>query len=405
MEQQHSCSTAKEQPINKTSRSILEAFPVDDGGTRLVVLLLGDPHLLEGGERSQDGSSDPDGVFPLGRSNDLDLHGGGSKGGDLLLHSVTNTGVHGGSAREDGVGVQILPDVDIALHDGVVGVLVDSGDLKTNEGGLEECLGSPESLVSDSDDLSVGELVGLLEGAGAGGGLHLLLEVEGDVAQLLFDVPDDFPLGGGGEGVTSLGQDLGEVVSQISASQIQTDNSVGESITFIDGDGMGNTISRIQDDTSGSSRSIQGEDSLDGNVHSRAVEGLEHDLGHLFSVSLGVEGSFGQKNGVFLRGNSQIVVEGVMPDFLHIIPVGDDSVLDGVLQGEDTSLALGLVSDVGVLLSHADHDTLMSGSSNDGREDSSGSGISGKAGLYHSGPIVHNQGSYIIIHGGWFGVC
>ena len=38
----------------------LEALPVDDGGTRLIVLLLGDPHLLEGGEGSQDGASDPD---------------------------------------------------------------------------------------------------------------------------------------------------------------------------------------------------------------------------------------------------------------------------------------------------------------------------------------------------------
>merc|ERR1712176_1628038 len=384
MEQQHSCSTAKEQPINKTSRSILEAFPVDDAGTRFVVLLLGDPHLLEGGEGCQDGSSDPDGVFPLGRSNDLDLHGGGSEGGDLLLHPVSNTGVHGGTSGEDGVGVQILPDVDIALHDGVVGVLVDSGDLKTDEGGLEESLRSPEPFVSDSDDLSVGELVGLLEGAGASSGLHLLLEVEGDVAQLLLDVPDDFPLGGGGEGVTSLGQGLGEVVSQISASQIQTDNSVGEGITFIDGDGMGNTISRIQDDTSGSSRSVQGEDSLDGDVHSRAVEGLEHDLGHLFSVSLGVEGSFGQKNGVFLRGNSQLVVEGVMPDLLHIIPVGDNAVLDGVFQGQDTSLALGLVSDVGVLLSHTDHDTLMPGASHDGGEDSSGSVVTSEAGFAHT---------------------
>ena len=48
--------------------------------------------------------------------------------------SVNFTGltrVHGGTAREDGVGIQILPDVNIALHDGVVGVLVDSGDLKT----------------------------------------------------------------------------------------------------------------------------------------------------------------------------------------------------------------------------------------------------------------------------------
>ena len=38
----------------------LEALAVDDGGAALVVLLLGDPHLLEGGEGGQDGSSDPD---------------------------------------------------------------------------------------------------------------------------------------------------------------------------------------------------------------------------------------------------------------------------------------------------------------------------------------------------------
>ena len=69
----------------------LEALAVDDRWAALVVLLLGDPHLLEGGERGQDGSSDPDGVFPLRRSDDLDLHGWGSKGGDLFLHSVTNT--------------------------------------------------------------------------------------------------------------------------------------------------------------------------------------------------------------------------------------------------------------------------------------------------------------------------
>ena len=101
----------------------------------------------------------------------------------------------------------------------------------TNEGGLEECLWSPESLVSDGDDLSVGEFVGLLERAGAGSGLHLLLEVEGDVAKLLLDVTDDFPLSGGGERVTPLGQDLGQVVGQISASQIQTDDGVREGIT------------------------------------------------------------------------------------------------------------------------------------------------------------------------------
>ena len=45
-----------------TGSCTLEALPVDDGGTRLVILLLGNPHLLEGGEGSKDGASDPDRV-------------------------------------------------------------------------------------------------------------------------------------------------------------------------------------------------------------------------------------------------------------------------------------------------------------------------------------------------------
>ena len=50
----------------------LEAFAVDDGGARLVVLLLADPHLLEGGQRGQDGASDPHRVLALGRSDNLE---------------------------------------------------------------------------------------------------------------------------------------------------------------------------------------------------------------------------------------------------------------------------------------------------------------------------------------------
>merc|ERR1719290_53347 len=100
----------------------------------------GDPHLLEGGEGRQDGANDPDGVLPLWGSNDLDLDGGGSKGGDLLLHPVGDTRVHGGATGHDGVGVQVLPD-------GVVGGLVDTAGLHTEEGRLEEGLGGTEPLV------------------------------------------------------------------------------------------------------------------------------------------------------------------------------------------------------------------------------------------------------------------
>merc|ERR1719265_1334623 len=116
----------------------LEALAVDNGGAALVVLLLGDPHLLEGGEGGQDGSSDPDGVLPLGGSDDLDLDGGGSKGGDLLLHTVSNTRVHGGASGHDSVSIQVLTDVNIGVHHvGLMGVVAASG-FHSKEGRLEE---------------------------------------------------------------------------------------------------------------------------------------------------------------------------------------------------------------------------------------------------------------------------
>merc|ERR1712123_488246 len=117
---------------------------------------------------------------------------------------------------------------------------------------------------------------------------------------------------------------------------------MGKSITFIDWDTVGDTISRVHDDTSGTSRSIQG----------GHVEGFKHDLGHLLAVSLWVEGGLSEEDGLFLGGNTEFIVEGVMPDLLHIIPVGDDSMLNGVLEGKDTSLGLCLISNIGILLSH-----------------------------------------------------
>lgn len=76
----------------------LEALSVDDGWAGLVVFLLGDPHLLEGGQRGQDGATDPDGVFALWRGDDLDLHGRRGEGGDFLLHAVGDSRVHGGTS-------------------------------------------------------------------------------------------------------------------------------------------------------------------------------------------------------------------------------------------------------------------------------------------------------------------
>merc|ERR1719369_561425 len=245
--------------------------------------------------------------------------------------------------------------------------------------------------------LTVGKFIGLLKGGGGSGSGHLLLEVKSNIAELLLDVTDDLTLSSGCERVATLSEDLHQVVGEFTSSKVKTDDGMGKSITFIDGDSVGDTITRVHDDTSGTSRGIKGEDSLDGNIHGGHVEGLKHNLGHLLTVGLGVEGSLSKEDGLFLRGNTEFIVEGVVPDLLHIIPVGDDSMLNGVLEGKDTSLGLGLISNIGILLSHTDHHTLVAGTANNGGEDSSGSVISSETSFAHAGAIVNNKSGNVLV--------
>ncbi len=64
--------------------------------------------------------------------------------------------------------------------------------------GWNRVSGQRKTLVTDGDDLTVGKLVALLERGRGGGGGHLILKVQGDVAELLLDVTDNLTLGCGG---------------------------------------------------------------------------------------------------------------------------------------------------------------------------------------------------------------
>merc|ERR1712119_108853 len=241
---------------------------------------------------------------------------------------------------------------------------MDATGFHSKEGRLEESLGATETFITNGDDLAVGKLIRLLKGGGGSGSGHFLFKVKGNIAELLLDVTDNFTLGSGGEGVATLSEDLHEVVGKFTSSKVKTNNGMRKSITFINRYTMGNTISRIHDDTSGTARGIKGEDSLNGNIHGGHVESLKHDLGHLLTVSLGVERSLSQKDGLFLRSNTEFIIKSVMPDLFHIIPVGDDSMLHRIFKCKDTSLGLSFISNIGVLLSHADHHTLVARTAN-----------------------------------------
>merc|ERR1712204_88124 len=102
---------------------------------------------------------------------------------------------------------------------------MDSARFHSEEGRLEERLWAAESFIANGDDLTVGKLIGLLEGSGGSSGGHLLLKVKSNIAELLLDVTDNLTLSSGGERVATFSEDLHEVVGQLTASKIKTDNS------------------------------------------------------------------------------------------------------------------------------------------------------------------------------------
>ena len=90
---------------------------MNDLGTVLVVVFLGDPEAGEGRQGGKGGTTSPDGESSVRAGNDLHADGLGGSGLDLLKESLANTLVHGSTTREDDVLVEISSGIDIALLD------------------------------------------------------------------------------------------------------------------------------------------------------------------------------------------------------------------------------------------------------------------------------------------------
>ena len=123
------------------------AFSVDDGGTVLFVVSLGDPGSGEGAEGGEGGGTLPYSELTVGGGDDFHLGAWWSEVGKLRLESVSKTSVHGGTTGEDDVLAEILSDVNIGSLDRFPGELVEGGAGHTGEGWLEE-----EFWAAHSDD-------------------------------------------------------------------------------------------------------------------------------------------------------------------------------------------------------------------------------------------------------------
>lgn len=47
---------------------------------------------------------------------------------------------------------------------------------------------------------------------------------------------------------------------------------------------------------------------------------------------------------MFFRSHAKLVIESVVPNLFHVIPVSDDPMLDRILEGENSTFSLGFVT-------------------------------------------------------------
>ena len=93
---------------------------MNDLGSVLLVFLLGDPLGFEGGEGREGGTTSPDGVVSVLLSMDFNHVLLWSKLVQLILKSVWEIWIEGGTTRENDVSVKVLSNINITFLDGVV---------------------------------------------------------------------------------------------------------------------------------------------------------------------------------------------------------------------------------------------------------------------------------------------
>merc|ERR1719274_201168 len=171
--------------------------------------------------------------------------------GELLRHALANALKHCGTSGQHDVCVQVLADVDVTLHDGLEGCVVDPAGLLSNETWLEQNLWATEALIPNSNDVAIGELVGLLLVRALTCRLHLTVEVKRNVAELLLHVTHDLTLCRGSERVTPLRENLHHVLRQVASSQVKAENCMWQGISLIDWNRVRHTIARVHHNSSG----------------------------------------------------------------------------------------------------------------------------------------------------------
>ena len=87
----------------------------------------------------------------------------------------------------------------------------------------------------------------------------------------------------------SLRKNLAQVVSDIASTNWDLNSCMRDRITFKYWHNVRDALTRVYNNTGGSSRGEKGEHCLDVKIEIRDVEGIEHDLSDSLTVSFGVQ--------------------------------------------------------------------------------------------------------------------
>jgi hypothetical protein len=116
----------------------------------------------------------------------------------------------------------------------------------------------------------------------------LLPRLHRQITYLLLDTPHNLFFSACLKYIPALPQQSLQFLRDIPARQIRALNTIWYCEAFVDRNCVGYAVAGVEDETSGSSGRIQGEDGLDGCIEGWDVEGFEEDLGGCRAVGAGV---------------------------------------------------------------------------------------------------------------------
>ena len=109
----------------------------------------------------------------------------GARALSSLVIRFTDSRHHRRATGKHHVGIELLANVDITLHDGLEGGIMNAHRFLSHQTRLEQNLGATEALRVEGDDVAIRQFVGLGTFVACCCSLHLSVKVQGNVAKFL----------------------------------------------------------------------------------------------------------------------------------------------------------------------------------------------------------------------------